>query len=74
MTTNPIELFLKNRGDTLLVDLAIHLMMDPDETRSIVEPLITAAQVKRIWQPRKTTGRKLCGCDNEEYLRWIGNG
>ena len=67
-----IETFLKNQHETLLADLAIHLMMDPDETRSMVEPLIKSGQVERSWQPRKTTGCKLCGCDNEEYLRWIG--
>ncbi|MBF0162418.1 MAG: hypothetical protein HQL88_09025, partial [Magnetococcales bacterium] len=64
--------FLKKRQETLLADLAIHLLLDPDDTRTLVQPLMDAGQVERIWRPRQTLGRKCCGCDNEEYLRWIG--
>ena len=67
-----IEPFLKQRKEMLLADLAIHLMMDPDETRALLKPLITSGQVEQVWRPRKTFGKKLCGCDNEEYLRWVG--
>ncbi|MBF0400314.1 MAG: hypothetical protein HQL90_06055 [Magnetococcales bacterium] len=66
-----VELFLKKREETLLADLAIHLMMDPDDARVLVQPLIDAGHVKRLWQPRKTVGEKCCGCDNEEYLQWV---
>ena len=67
-----IGTFPQQKKETLLADLAIHMMMDPTETRIMVKPLIDSGQVERIWRPRKTVGRKLCGCDNEEYLRWIG--
>ncbi|MEO5349927.1 MAG: FeoC-like transcriptional regulator [Magnetococcus sp. YQC-3] len=69
-----VEAFLKDRQQTLLVDLAIHLLMDPEDTRALLKPLIDAGRVQRIWQPRKTEGVKCCGCDNEEYLRWVGEG
>lgn len=59
------------KKEVLLADLAIHLMMDPDETRTMVEPLINSGSLEQIWQPRKTVGCKLCGCDSEEYLRWV---
>lgn len=73
MTINQVEQFLQQRKETLLADLAIHLKIDPEETRTLVEPLIQTECVERFWQPRKTIGCKLCGCDNEEYLRWIGD-
>jgi hypothetical protein len=49
------------------------MMMSPDETRKMIEPLVQDENVELFWQPRKTIGCKLCGCDIEEQLRWIGD-
>ncbi|MBF0371725.1 MAG: hypothetical protein HQL52_20000 [Magnetococcales bacterium] len=49
MTTDGIEKFLQEKNEALLADLAIHLMLDPEEIREQVEPLIAAGRVERIW-------------------------
>lgn len=72
LTADRIERFLKGREDTLLADLAIHFMADPEAVRAVVDALVQSGQIERLWQPRKTSGCKLCGCDSEEHLRWIG--
>ena len=73
MTIENIEHFIQERKELLLADLAIHLMVDLGEAKTLVEPLIQTGKVKQVWQPRKTIGCKLCGCDNEEYLHWVEN-
>lgn len=71
MTTAEITTLLKAQKETLLADLAIHFLRDIEEVQALVEPMIFSGQVKQIWRSRKTTGRKLCGCDNEVYLQWV---
>ena len=62
--------FLMERNEVLLVDLAIHLLLGPEETRALIEPLIASGQVERIWRPMGSGLRNLCACDREECLRW----
>ncbi|MBF0213078.1 MAG: hypothetical protein HQM00_05860 [Magnetococcales bacterium] len=64
--------FLKKRRETLLADLAIHLLQGPEETRLLIEPLMADGRVERIWRPMKSNLRDLCDCDREEVLRWLG--
>ncbi|MBF0369396.1 MAG: hypothetical protein HQL52_08075 [Magnetococcales bacterium] len=66
-----IETILRKKKEILLADLAIELMLAPEEVRGMVAPLMVDGRVECLWQPRKTLGCKLCGCDNEEYLRWV---
>lgn len=66
-----LESLLKARQEMLLIDLAIHLETTPEEARARVQPLVEAGLVAWIWQPRKTTGCVLCGCDRDEYVRWL---
>ncbi|MBF0609681.1 MAG: hypothetical protein G8345_01580 [Magnetococcales bacterium] len=72
MSVHEVEAFLAKRKEALLADLAIHLLQDPEETRKLVEPLIAARRVERIWRPMKSELRNLCDCDREEVLRWLG--
>ncbi|MBF0182344.1 MAG: hypothetical protein HQM03_20200 [Magnetococcales bacterium] len=64
--------FLENRKEILLADLAIHLLQDPEQTRSLIEPLLADRRVERVWRPMKSNLRDLCDCDREEVLRWLG--
>ncbi|MBF0117018.1 MAG: hypothetical protein HQM04_18490 [Magnetococcales bacterium] len=63
---------LERRKEILLVDLAIHLLQGPEETRSLIEPLVASGRVERIWRPMQSELRDLCDCDREEVLRWLG--
>lgn len=69
---NKITEFVHAKGEVSLADLAIHLMVDPDEVRAMVEPLIKAGLVERIWRPMSNELRQLCDCDREEVFRWVG--
>ncbi|MBF0612761.1 MAG: hypothetical protein HQL55_16690 [Magnetococcales bacterium] len=71
MAVQEVEAFLADRKEVLLADLAIHLLQDPEETRKLVEPLIAAGRVERIWRPMNSKLRNLCDCDREEVLKWL---
>ncbi|MBF0157068.1 MAG: hypothetical protein HQL57_07795 [Magnetococcales bacterium] len=64
--------FLVSRKEVLLADLAIHLLQGPEETRALIEPLVTEGRVERVWRPMKSNLRDLCDCDREEVLKWLG--
>jgi hypothetical protein len=73
MSKDAMVTLLQNRQEMLLADLAIPFLLDRDEARVLLHPLIAAGQVELFWQTRKTLGRKCCGCDAEEHVRWLGN-
>ncbi|MBF0342103.1 MAG: hypothetical protein HQL95_14245 [Magnetococcales bacterium] len=73
MSIAEAEVFLADRKEVLLADLAIHLLQGPEEIRELIEPLIAAGRVERIWRPMKSPLRDLCDCDREEVLRWMGD-
>ncbi len=72
MVVDDLMLLLQNRQEMLLVDLAVHFLLDMDEVRALLHPLIADGRVELFWQARKTQGRKCCGCDAERHVRWLG--
>lgn len=59
MSIAEAEAFLADRKEVLLADLAIHLLEGSEETRALIEPLIAAGRVERIWRPMKSELRDL---------------
>ncbi|MBF0370648.1 MAG: hypothetical protein HQL52_14445 [Magnetococcales bacterium] len=67
-----VKALLRDKKEILLTDLATHLMLDPVETRFLLDPLIQSGQVERIWKaPEQGIS---CYCERDEALRWVGGG
>lgn len=72
MTMDEVTALLRERREMLMADLAIHCLMDLEEARSLVQPLVESGRVERFWRPMGSPLRVLCDCDREEVLRWRG--
>jgi len=69
-----IRTFLQSRRVAPLSEIALHLGVEPDVARSMLERWMRKGQVVRIDTGQSCGGCEGCGVGALEIYRWCGNG
>jgi hypothetical protein len=68
-----LKRYLRQRPMASLSDIALHLDVEPDVARALLERWISKGSVQRIGGERTCGGCDLCQPGAQELYRWIDN-